>query len=197
MSKPIEGRDHSEFEHGEEIRQEKPFRAQHPGPLGRLRPRQDRLYAEHSRLGDPGNRGVVGASRGRRLVRDQSGSAVGTPFVHMKMDFRSPVTPRHMLDCDVRLKRLGTSLDHARGQGVSERHSVLRGRVRRGFRGRRTRQFAHAARRYSRRDQKERIGGLTPAPLHCFANRWRYPGALRIWPAFGQDPGQTLKRFLG
>ena len=27
--------------------------------------------------------------------------------MHMKMDFRSPVTPRHMLDCDVRLKRLG------------------------------------------------------------------------------------------
>ncbi len=30
-----------------------------------------------------------------------------TPFVHMKMDFRSPVTPRHMLECGVTLKRLG------------------------------------------------------------------------------------------
>jgi len=30
-----------------------------------------------------------------------------TPFVHMKMDFRSPVTPRHILECKVTLKRLG------------------------------------------------------------------------------------------
>lgn len=30
-----------------------------------------------------------------------------TPFVHMKMDFRSPVTPRHSLECEVILKRLG------------------------------------------------------------------------------------------
>ncbi len=31
----------------------------------------------------------------------------GTPFVHLKMDFRSPVTPRHILVCEVTLKRLG------------------------------------------------------------------------------------------
>ncbi len=31
----------------------------------------------------------------------------GTPFVHMSMDFRSPVTPRHRLACEVRPTRLG------------------------------------------------------------------------------------------
>jgi 4-hydroxybenzoyl-CoA thioesterase len=30
-----------------------------------------------------------------------------TPFVHMKMDFRSPVTPRHPLECEVVVSRLG------------------------------------------------------------------------------------------
>lgn len=34
---------------------------------------------------------------------------VGTPFVHLSMDFRSPVTPRHPLVCEVRLLRLGES----------------------------------------------------------------------------------------
>src|SRR5262249_50311815 len=33
---------------------------------------------------------------------------VGTPFVHMSLDFRSPVTPRHILECEVVLKRLGS-----------------------------------------------------------------------------------------
>lgn len=32
---------------------------------------------------------------------------VGTPFVSMHLDFRSPVTPRHRLICDVRPVRLG------------------------------------------------------------------------------------------
>ena len=32
---------------------------------------------------------------------------IGTPFVHMSMDFRSPVTPRHRLICEVWPKRLG------------------------------------------------------------------------------------------
>lgn len=32
---------------------------------------------------------------------------VGTPFVHLSMDFRSPITPRHPLMCEVRLLRLG------------------------------------------------------------------------------------------
>ncbi len=34
---------------------------------------------------------------------------VGTPFVHMSIDFRSPITPRDKLDCAVRLIRLGES----------------------------------------------------------------------------------------
>ena len=34
---------------------------------------------------------------------------VGTPFVHLSIDFRSPVTPRHRLHCKVRLLRLGES----------------------------------------------------------------------------------------
>jgi len=31
----------------------------------------------------------------------------GLPFVHLSMDFRSPVTPRHPLICEVRLLKLG------------------------------------------------------------------------------------------
>lgn len=38
---------------------------------------------------------------------------IGTPFVHMSMDFRSPVTPRHLLECEVVLKKLGSrSITH-------------------------------------------------------------------------------------
>ena len=31
---------------------------------------------------------------------------LGTPFVHMSLDFRSPITPRHMLECEVVLKKI-------------------------------------------------------------------------------------------
>lgn len=34
---------------------------------------------------------------------------MGTPFVHMDLDFRSPITPRHRLICAVKPVRLGTS----------------------------------------------------------------------------------------
>jgi 4-hydroxybenzoyl-CoA thioesterase len=34
---------------------------------------------------------------------------LGTPFVHLSMDFRAPVTPRHRLRCEVAPTRLGTS----------------------------------------------------------------------------------------
>lgn len=37
----------------------------------------------------------------------QSERGFCTPFVHMRMDFRSPVTPRHPLDCEVAPSRLG------------------------------------------------------------------------------------------
>ena len=37
---------------------------------------------------------------------------VGTPFVHLSMDFESPVTPRHRLICSVEPVRLGkTSIE--------------------------------------------------------------------------------------
>lgn len=32
---------------------------------------------------------------------------VGTPFVHLDLDFTSPITPRHPLMCEVRLRKLG------------------------------------------------------------------------------------------
>jgi acyl-CoA thioesterase FadM len=34
---------------------------------------------------------------------------IGTPFVHLSVDFRKPVTPRHRLNCQVRLIRMGES----------------------------------------------------------------------------------------
>ena len=34
---------------------------------------------------------------------------VGTPFVHMSLDFRAPVTPRLPLECEVRVLRVGES----------------------------------------------------------------------------------------
>jgi 4-hydroxybenzoyl-CoA thioesterase len=34
---------------------------------------------------------------------------VGTPFVHVELDFRSPLTPRDTLETEVRLSRLGGS----------------------------------------------------------------------------------------
>lgn len=37
---------------------------------------------------------------------------IGTPFVHMSLDFRSPVTPRFPLFCSVQLARLGKSSIH-------------------------------------------------------------------------------------
>lgn len=34
---------------------------------------------------------------------------IGTPFVHMSLDFRSPITPRHRLMCEAGPVRLGTT----------------------------------------------------------------------------------------
>ncbi len=34
---------------------------------------------------------------------------IGTPFVHMSLDFKSPITPRHRLICEVYPMRLGGS----------------------------------------------------------------------------------------
>ena len=39
---------------------------------------------------------------------------IGTPFVHMSLDFKSPITPRHALQCQVELASLGnSSITHA------------------------------------------------------------------------------------
>ena len=34
---------------------------------------------------------------------------IGTPFVHMSIDFHAPVTPRHKLQCQVKLLKIGKS----------------------------------------------------------------------------------------
>ena len=34
---------------------------------------------------------------------------IGTPFVHMSLDFTSPITPRNKLICEVSLLKIGTS----------------------------------------------------------------------------------------
>ncbi len=34
---------------------------------------------------------------------------IGLPFVHMSIDFISPVTPKHLLECEVKLIKLGTN----------------------------------------------------------------------------------------
>jgi len=42
---------------------------------------------------------------------------LGMPFVHMTLDLRAPVTPRHMLQCEVVLARRGRSSVTHRVQG--------------------------------------------------------------------------------
>lgn len=44
----------------------------------------------------------------------------GTPFVHMEMDFRAPVTPRHRLICEVRPVRLGEKSISFRVEGSQD-----------------------------------------------------------------------------
>lgn len=43
---------------------------------------------------------------------------VGTPFVRLEMDFKSPVTPRHILKCHTWPSRLGTKSITFRVDGV-------------------------------------------------------------------------------
>lgn len=45
---------------------------------------------------------------------------VGTPFVHMSIDFSSPVTPRHALICTVELIKLGSKSIHFRVRGSQD-----------------------------------------------------------------------------
>src|SRR5208282_3723111 len=113
MSKPIEGRDHSEFEHGEEIRQEKPFRHSIRVRWGDCDPAKIAYTPNIPAWAIQAIEEWWKHHAGVDWYEINLDHHVGTPFVHMKMDFRSPVTPRHMLDCDVRMTLLGTrSITH-------------------------------------------------------------------------------------
>jgi len=53
---------------------------------------------------------------------------VGTPFVHMSLDFRAPITPRHRLICKVAPTRLGTSSIEFRVEGWQDGGLCFEGR---------------------------------------------------------------------
>ncbi|MDU8943137.1 acyl-CoA thioesterase [Ovoidimarina sediminis] len=53
---------------------------------------------------------------------------VGTPFMHMSLDFRAPVTPRHRLICEVAPTRLGTSSIAFRVNGLQNGTLCFEGR---------------------------------------------------------------------
>ncbi|MEZ5714847.1 MAG: thioesterase family protein [Paracoccaceae bacterium] len=53
---------------------------------------------------------------------------VGTPFVHMSLDFRSPVTPRHRLICKVGPTRLGNASIEFRVEGWQDGTLCFEGR---------------------------------------------------------------------
>ena len=52
----------------------------------------------------------------------------GTPFVHMSLDFRAPVTPRHRLICDVWPSRLGNTSIEFRVNGRQDGQLCFEGR---------------------------------------------------------------------
>ncbi|WP_425044980.1 acyl-CoA thioesterase [Primorskyibacter sp. S87] len=53
---------------------------------------------------------------------------IGTPFVHMSLDFLAPITPRHRLICEVAPVRLGTSSIEFRVIGRQKNVSCFEGR---------------------------------------------------------------------
>lgn len=53
---------------------------------------------------------------------------VGTPFVHMSLDFRAPITPRHRLICHVWPARLGETSVDFRVDGVQDGTLCFEGR---------------------------------------------------------------------
>lgn len=53
---------------------------------------------------------------------------VGTPFVHMSLDFHAPVTPRHRLHCHVRPTRLGNTSVEFRVDGYQDRKICFEGK---------------------------------------------------------------------
>lgn len=53
---------------------------------------------------------------------------IGTPFVHMTIDFHAPITPRHRLVCKVRPVRLGNSSIEFSVDGYQNNIQCFRGR---------------------------------------------------------------------
>lgn len=53
---------------------------------------------------------------------------MGTPFVHMSLDFRSPITPRHRLMCEVWPVKLGNSSIEFRVDGKQDGILCFEGR---------------------------------------------------------------------
>lgn len=53
---------------------------------------------------------------------------MGTPFVHMSFDFKSPITPRHRLMCQVWPSRLGSSSIEFRVDGYQDGVLCFEGR---------------------------------------------------------------------
>jgi acyl-CoA thioesterase FadM len=53
---------------------------------------------------------------------------VGTPFVRLEMDFRAPVTPRHVLKCHVWPSRMGETSIEFRVDGVQDGETCFAGR---------------------------------------------------------------------
>ncbi len=53
---------------------------------------------------------------------------VGTPFVHMSLDFSSPVTPRHRLICTVELIKVGNRSIHYRVCGYQDGTLCFKGK---------------------------------------------------------------------
>ena len=53
---------------------------------------------------------------------------LGTPFVHLSLDFKSPVTPRHVLICVVRLVKVGESSVSFEVQGWQDNTLCFEGR---------------------------------------------------------------------
>jgi len=53
---------------------------------------------------------------------------LGTPFVHMSLDFTAPLTPRHVLICTVELLGLGTTSITYRVRGFQDGIQCFRGK---------------------------------------------------------------------
>ena len=53
---------------------------------------------------------------------------IGTPFVHMSIDFRAPITPRHRLKCRVMPMRVGESSIEFRVEGYQDGTLCFEGR---------------------------------------------------------------------